>query len=216
MAEKKTSTTRRAVAYAVLRRGEIPEFVDEVEKKHGYKVVKTFVDWADVIATKGRFKELSEMLTLIHRGELKVDAVFVPSVRVFRNLDLYLFVKRLLELNGVELRSIRRREKHTWKTQTERLRETSRRNFIIEMILYAMIWGAGIYLMYILREPILTILIVATLALTGYTYYTKTYKVRKRLLKKLEELDRVDTLKNKRNVRFNITLKGVEVIETPF
>lgn len=207
---------RRAVIYDVLARGDETEIIDEVKEKYGYEVVKTYIDWADVISTRHKFPRLSELITQIHRGELKVDTVFVPSIRVFRNLDLYLFVKKILEINGVELRSIRFRERHTWKKTLDEIRRSASRNFIADMILYGLTWVAGIYVIYMLRDPLLSPLVVLALALTGVMYYKKTYKVRKHMLKKLEELDRVEELRNKRNIRFVITLKGVEVVESPY
>lgn len=207
---------KKAVIYDVLPRGERTEILDKVKEKFGYQVVKVFVDWADVISTKGKFPKLSELLTLIHKGELKVDAVFVPSVRVFRNLDLFLFVKKVLEMNGVELRSVRRQEKHTWKVSLENMRRGARRNFLADIVLYGFTWVAGLYIIYILQDPLLSPLIIGALALTGMLYYKKTYLVRKRMLKKLEELESVEKLKGKRDIRFVITLRGVEVVETPY
>ncbi len=210
------STQGKAVIYDVLPRGASTEILDKVKEKFGYRVEKVFVDWADIISTKGKFPKLSELLTLIHRGELKVDVVFVPSVRVFRNLDLFLFVKKVLEINGVELRSVRRQEKHTWKVSLENMRRGARRNFIADMLLYGFTWAAGLYIIYILQDPLLSPLIIGALALTGLMYYKKTYLVRKRMLRKLKELEGVEKLKNKRDIRFVITLRGVEVVETPY
>ena len=205
-----------AVVYAIMKRGEEPDFLSKVEEKYGYKVIKSFIDVYDLVSLKGNFKELSRLLTLIHRGEMKVDAIFVPSLKVFRSIDLYLFVKRLLELNGVELLSLRKGEKRAWKTSVDGLKSYAKRNFILESIIYGMLWASGIYLIYVLQEPLLSGLIIALLAFAGYTYYTRTYRRRKHMLKKLMDLRRIDKLKGKKNIRFNITFRGVEVIETPY
>ena len=109
------------------------------------------MDYIDVISRRKVYPKLSELLTDIQNGELKVKVVIVPSLKVFRNLDLYLFVRKILDLNGVELLSLKRGENLRLKKGLKELEKNAKRNTIIELSLYSLVIGASLYVITLIN-----------------------------------------------------------------
>jgi hypothetical protein len=211
------SSVKNAVVYAVVERGEDPKRLgEEVSEKRGFKVLKVFVDWEDTVARRNAYPRLSELLTSITRGDLTVDAVVVPTIKVFPSLEVFLFVKKFLSMHSIDLVSLKRGEKTNIEVELERLKRNVRRSTLIDVTLYAFIWAASIYLGIILHDLILDSFILATVVFTGVMYFRKTYRLRRRMIKLLEELEKLRNIKGRKNVRFKVMKSNVEVIEVPY
>ncbi len=217
MSDAKSDPAKSAVVYAVVQRGEdLRQLTEEVSKKHGFKVLKVFADWEDTVARRNTYPRLSELLTSISRGEIIVDAVVVPTIKVFPSLEVFLFIKKFLSMHSIDILSLRRGEKTDIEVELGRLKRSVRRSTIIDVSLYTLIWAASIYLGIILYDLILDSIIFATVVFTGVMYYRKTYRLRKRMIKLMEELEKLDRIKGKKNVRFRVMKNNIEVIEVPY
>lgn len=198
-----------AVIYEFDAEDDIKGKVEEL----GYRVLRVYRERSETVRFRGKYPELSRLLTDIHNGKVSVDAVFIPSIKTFGSLDLYLFVRKVLTMNGVELRSLRKREGGDPKEGPEEALKGIRSNLIVSALLYAAMWVAGIYLSWSTMDPVITILVGVSLVVAGVFFVKKVLSVRRHVLRKISELKRVEELKGRR-VRFIVKSTGVEVVET--
>ncbi len=182
-------------------------------EKLGYKVLRVYRERSETVRFRGKYPELSKLLTDIHNGKISADAVFIPSIKTFGSLDLYLFVRKVLTMNGVELRSLKKREGGDPKEGPEEALKGIRSNLIVSALLYASMWVAGIYLSWSTMDPVIMILVGVSLIVAGVFFVKKVLNVRRHVLRKISELKRVEELKGRR-IRFIVKSTGVEVMET--
>ncbi len=211
--EESKERRKLAVVYDIVRRGESSKLKYLVESHFDYKVVREYVDYEEVINARKVLPKLSALLSELYSGSLKVDAVFVRTVNIFRNLDTYLFVKRILDLSGVELRSAKLKERRVYERSVEQLRSKARLDDLRDFATLALIYGSGAYLIYITGDIFFVALALASMVLITVGYYKRVYVVRRHLKEKLSQLMNLN-LPRDGSVRFIVTLKGVEVIRS--
>ncbi len=198
-----------AVVYEFDNEDDIKEKVEEL----GYRVLKVYRERSETVRFRGKYPELSKLLTDIHNGKISADAVFISSIKTFGSLDLYLFVRKVLTMNGVELRSLKKREGGDPREGPEEALKGIRNNLIVSALLYAAMWVAGIYLSWSTMDPVIMILVGVSLIVAGAFFVKKVLNVRRHVLRKILELKRVEELKGRR-IRFIVKSTGVEVLET--
>ena len=197
-----------AIIYEFDTEDDIKDKVEEL----GYKVLRIYRERSENVRFRGKYPELSKLLTDIHNGKVSVDTVFIPSVKTFGSLDLYLFVRKVLTMNGVELRSLKKREGGDPREGPEEALKGIRNNLIVSTLLYAAMWVAGIYLSWSTMDPVIMLLVGISLAVAGVFFVKKVLNVRRHVLRKISELKRVEELKGRR-IRFIVKSTGVEVME---
>jgi len=197
-----------AIIYEFDTEDDIKDKVEEL----GYRVLKVYRERSENVRFRGKYPELSKLLTDVHNGKIRVDAVFIPSIKTFGSLDLYLFVRKVLSMNGIELRSLKKREGGNPKEGPEEALKGVRNNLIISTLLYAAMWVAGIYLSWSTMDPVIMLLVSTSLIVAGVVFARKVLRVRKHVLRKITELERVEELKGKK-IRFIVKSTGVEVME---
>ncbi len=179
----------------------------------GYRVLRVYRERSEIVRLRGKYPELSRLLTDIHNGRISADAVFIPSIKTFGSLDLYLFVRKVLTMNGVELRSLKKREGGDPREGPEEALKGIRSNLIVSALLYSAMWVAGIYLSWSTMDPVIMILVGTSLVVAGAFFVKKVLNVRRHVLRKISELKKVEELRGRR-IRFVVKSTGVEVIET--
>ncbi len=197
-----------AIVYEFDTEDDIKGKVEEL----GYKVLRVYRERSETVRFRGKYPELSKLLTDIHNRKVSPDAVFIPSIKTFGSLDLYLFVRKVLTMNGVELRSLKKREGDDPKEGPEEALKGIRNNLIASALLYVAMWVAGIYLSWTTMDPVIMILVGVSLVVAGVFFMKKVLNVRRHVLRKLSELKRVEELKGKK-IRFIVKSTGVEVVE---
>ena len=198
-----------AIIYEFDTENDIKGKVEEL----GYRVLRVYRERSETVRFRGKYPELSKLLTDIHNRKVSADAVFIPSIKTFGSLDLYLFVRKVLTMNGVELRSLKKREGGDPKGGPEEALKGIRSNLIASALLYVAMWVAGIYLSWSTMDPVIMTLVGASLVVASVFFVKKVLNVRRHVLRKISELKRVDELKGRR-IRFIVKSTGIEVMET--
>ncbi len=203
---------KRAAVYDVVKSRSESRLRQEVEEKYSdYKVVAEFLDLEVNIERYGIAPRLTDMLNKIVNGYLKIDALFVKNVDVFRRVEVFLGVKRILELMGIKLISLRGRDSGiTERSLNDLLKLLKRRDFI-DLGFFLFIIAMGVIFILITKNLLYAIIIGLTIALLAYTHNRKALSRRRRMRKIIIELLKIKLKPGRSEVR--ISRKGVEIRE---
>jgi hypothetical protein len=202
----------RAAVYDLIPSGVKSNLKKLVEDGYDYKVIGEYIENKEVVSKTGQMPKLSELLTDILRGNLKIDALFVRSIEVFNNVDILLGIKRLLELRDVKLISLKSKERILTEKTISDLNKKIKHDKIRDGATFGVIFGSGTIICIMMPDPFFIGLVIGTILLFMYFYYKKTIRGRRRLEKKIKELLSIDIPKSKKVIVKASTFK-LEIIE---
>jgi len=185
------------------RRGDTYDVVSAGGKSDLRRVVEGFNDIKENVEGSSKMPMLNEMLNSILRGDLWVEAVFVRNLDVLGRADLVLGIKRVLELRGVKLISLRGRDRAITEVSLEGILYNIRARNIADAVVFSIAVAAGAFFIYMTMNPIYAAIICATIALMLYTHRKRALRSRAEVRKLVERLLKID-----------LRARGIEVVIT--
>lgn len=203
---------QRAVIYDITSPGVKSDVKSLVEDKFGLIVIKEYYENKGLIS-KSVFKPaLSDLISDIWTKRIRVNAVVVKSLTLLGNLDVILFVKKILEERGVRLITLKSREKALAEIPLKNLEKKLYYDKLRDWIMMSFLGALGTYIIVSTFNPYYIALILATFSMMFYIYIKRVSRSREYLRKKIRELISLK-IPYSSKVRLRVGMRGIEVLK---
>lgn len=203
---------QRAIVYDVVPSGSKSRMRELVEKSfEDTVVVKEYIEKESIVSSYGQMPVLGQMLTDIIRGDVKADAVFIKSLRIFRSSEPLLFLKRILELRGMKLLSLTSKDNKILRLSTQELLNRVKLAKIYDIVGYTLLVITTITMWLLIHDIIFTLLFIIVGTIVIVIHYLRGLKARAFTEKKLRELLELKLPPDTRRIRVKVSQFGVKV-----
>ena len=176
-----------------------------------YRIISEYYDLKVNVEKYGYMPKLNELINKIARGILKPKAIVVRNIDVFKRPEIFLLVKRVLELRNIELHSLRGSDRKVVSSDLRQILERIKKRDYIDLAFFLFIIAMGTWFILITLNMLYAAIVVFTIALLYYTHRKKVLIHRKKLKKFLEMLLNIGP-EDLEYLQFKISLRNIEVI----